>query len=230
VKKKIVRTLMAVMMLALLASCQQLFTTSLGKGLARDSYDLSGISLKDALSYLALAKANGDIQLAAALVAPLLDKAEDAVGTAAYDEVATALVSAVIISSGMGQAVNAGLSLIASSIAEGTVINLADVAEIITSVTITSASVDALLLVANDPPPSMDATQAYTAAATLLLYVVENSILTLESDYAAFDLLTDEVGAAFDAAVLLYNHATLNLAVQAPLLVIFSAYCHWLPD
>jgi hypothetical protein len=207
------RAVMALLILSLLVSCQQLFTTSLGTALARDSYpDLSDISLEDALAYLEEAKANGDVQLASALVSPLFDEAEAAVGTAAYDEAATALVSAVIISSGIGEAVNTGLDLLASSIAEGTVITLEDVAPIIESVTISAASVDALLLVANDPPPSMDATQAYTAAATLLLSIVENTSLTLESSYAEFDGLVDpEQAAAFDAAVALYDHATLNL-------------------
>lgn len=211
--KTMVHATMAVAILALLTSCQQLFTTSLGTALARDTYDLSSVSTEEALVYLAEAQANGDVQLATALVAPLFGKAEAAtVGTEAYDEAATALVSAVIISSGIGQAINSGLDLIASSFSDGTEIDLADVAGLIDSVTISAASVDALLLVANDPPPSMDATQAYTAAATLLLHIVgSSSSLTLESSYGEFDGLTGSDAVAFDAAKALYNHATYNL-------------------
>lgn len=210
--KTIARAIMVAILLGMLSSCQQLFTTSLGTALARESYDLSDVSLDEALTYLALAQANSDTELASALVAPMLAKASaSVVGTATYDQAATALVGAVIISSGIGQAINSGMDLIASSISDGTEITLSDVTGIIESVTISAASVDALVLVAQDPPPSMDAAQAYTAAASLLLSIVANTSLTLESDYSEFEGLTGAQADSFDAALLLYNHATDNL-------------------
>ena len=205
------RAMLALLLVALLGSCEQLFTTSLAKPLARDSYDLSDISLDEALSYLSQATENGDIEMATALVAPLLEQTNAATTAAAYDEAATALVTTVILSTGIGQAINSGMDILASSISDGTTINTQDVAAIIDSVTVSAASVDALLLISGAPPPSMDATQAYSAAATLLLSIVESTSLTLESDFSEFDALTGAQAASFDAAQALFNHATDNL-------------------
>ena len=94
---------MAIAGLALLSSCQQFFTTSLAAPLARDSYTIpSDISVEDAAELLA----SGDADVAAALVAPLFAAASAATpGSAAYDAAASALVTAVVLSSDASPAI-----------------------------------------------------------------------------------------------------------------------------
>jgi hypothetical protein len=196
------RAFMALLILGLLVSCQQLFTTSLGTALARDSYpDLSDISLDDALAYLA--EAQGDQDLAAALVDPLYDAALGAdPGSDTYDAAATALVEAVVISTGIGPAITEGLE---TYLADGA--DALDMDALLDSITVSESAIEALQLIADAPPPSMTATQAYTAAATLLVAISQDIPgLDLEDPTAA-----DQLGAAdpelYAAALALFNHA-----------------------
>jgi hypothetical protein len=199
--KLITRAIVVLTLLALLVSCQQLFTTSLGTALARKSYpDLSKISLNEALLYLADARA--DSTLATALVAPLHAAALGAdPASSTYDRAATALVDAVVISSGIGTAISSGLEAYLS----GDDVEL-DV--VIGSIVVSSASIDALQLVAGSPPPSMTATQAYTAAATLMVAIIGlDDSLSLDDpaiDYTHFQAVEPDL---YASALALFTHA-----------------------
>jgi hypothetical protein len=195
------RAVMVLLILSLLVSCQQLFTTSLGTALARDSYpDLSDISLEDALTYLA--DAQGDQELAAALVAPLYEAASGATpGSTTYDTAATALVEAVVLSTGIGSAITDGLETYLDAGATAL-----DLDALLESITISDSAVTSLQMIAATPPASMSAAQAYTAAATLMVAIVQATPgLSLETA-AAIDFDTAD-SVLYDAALDLYNHA-----------------------
>lgn len=200
------RAVMALLILVLLVSCQQLFTTSLGTTLARDTYpDLSKISLAEALLYMADAKA--DPSLAAALVTPLYKAALDAdPASSAYDKAATALVDAVVISSGIGTAINDGLTAFLND-------DAIDLDSLLNSITVSAASIDALTLIADNidadppaPPPSMTATQAYTAAATLMVAILADAPGLSLNDSTAGDFATANT-AAYNTALILFQYA-----------------------
>lgn len=96
----------------LAASCQQIFTTSLVKGLARDpsSYKFpANMAVSDAAYYLA--QSQGDPAVAAALVTPLLNAAS----TGSFNQAAPLLAQAVIQSSGFEQGVSTVLGDLLSS-------------------------------------------------------------------------------------------------------------------
>ncbi|MFH2113475.1 MAG: hypothetical protein ABIJ86_03070 [Spirochaetota bacterium] len=197
------RAIMALLILALLVSCQQLFTTSLGTVLARDSYpDLSDASLEDALSYLA--DAQGDQDLATALVSPLYTAAFEAVpGSATYDSAATALVEAVVISTGIGQAMTDGLE---TYLEDG--VDALDMDALLEAITVSTSSVTSLQMIAASPPESMTATQAYTAAATLLVAIVQApDAPALDLDTATAAQFEDADPDLYAAALDLFNHA-----------------------
>ena len=195
------RAIMALLILVLLVSCQQLFTTSLGTALARDGYpDLSDVSLEDALSLLA--DAQGDQDLAVALVAPLYTAALEATpGSATYDKAATALVEAVVISSGIGTAITDGLQ---TYLDDGE--DALDMDTLLATITVSDSAVTSLQLIAESPPASMTATQAYTAAATLMVAILQDtSTLSLENAEATDFEDADPV--LYAAALDLFNHA-----------------------
>lgn len=94
------------------SSCQEFFTNSLASGLARSSYTIpAGISVTDAMDLLT--ESGSDPQVAQALVPVLTDAVEGATpGTQAYDEAASALVTAVVTSSEVSQAEVDALALV----------------------------------------------------------------------------------------------------------------------
>lgn len=205
-KKTTYRTVMVFLLLVPLVSCQQLFTTSLGKALARDRYpDLSGLSLDQALLYLDDAKA--DPALATALVAPLYKAALAAdPASSDYDKAATALVDAVVISSGVGTAIHDGLTAYLND-------DPVDLDALLGGITVSAASIQALTLIAANiaavppaPPPSMTATQAYTAAAALMVAILaQDPALNLNTSPAVDFQTANDV--LYDTALILFLHA-----------------------
>lgn len=202
------RAVVALLILSLLVSCQQLFTTSLGTALARDSYpDLSDISLEDALLYMADAKA--DPALATALVAPLYEAALEAdPASDTYDQAATALVDAVVISSGIGTAINDGLTDYLNEVP-------VDLDALIGGITVSAAAIDAFTLIAGNiddipslPPPSMTASQAYSAAATLVVAILADDPTLDINTSTAVDFQTANA-TLYDTALILFQYAEL---------------------
>jgi hypothetical protein len=225
--KMITRAIMAMTFLALLASCQQLFTTSLGKALARDNYpDLSRISLEDALSYLA--DAQGDQSLAAALVSPLYAAASAAVpGSPTYDRAATALVEAVVLSTGIGQAITSTLETILT-VEEGKTLDL-DLDALLGSITVTSSAIVSLQMVATAPPASMTATQAYTAAATLMVAILQDDTsLSLDDPDITHEAFRTANEGLYLAAFDLFTHAQ-ELEAELGTTSMFSKFFEGLP-
>jgi hypothetical protein len=206
VTKMTSRAIMALLILTLLASCQQLFTTSLGSALAREGYpDLSDLSLADALLYMADAKA--DPVLATALVAPLYNAALDAdPASTTYDKAATALVDAVVISSGIGTAINDGLTAYLNE-------DPVDLDALIGGIAVSAASIQALTLIADNidavpsaPPPSMTASQAYAAAATLMVAILADDPTLNINTSTAGDFQTANT-TLYDTALILFQYA-----------------------
>lgn len=198
----------------LLASCQQFFTTSIATALARDSYDLSGMSVADAVGMLDSALAEGDAQVAAALVSPLFLAAEAAApGTAAYDEAAGALVSAVVLSSGVGTAITTAVSeLLPSFVEGGPDIDgslIAEALDAFSAVSLTATERDALLMVAADPPEGMSANDAYSSAVALVADAFVDAGVEF-AELEAFDLGSlpaDVDTGSVDAALALLTYA-----------------------
>lgn len=158
--------------LCLLVSCQQFFTTSLAATLARDSYAIpADMSVEDATALLDEAIANGDVEMAAALVTPLLAALEAATpGSDAYEAAATALLDAAVLSSGVGPALNEALSVIPLDDLSGiTEEAMSDMVTALSTIALDDSAEDALVLLAADPPESLEADQAYAAAIALAM-------------------------------------------------------------
>jgi len=205
----------------LVSSCQQFFTTSLAKALARDSadYDLTSISVDTAVDMLATALSDGDADMAAALVTPLLAAATAAAtdpASAAYQEAASALLDAAVLSSGVGPAVSEmvpillPLSLDPQSITpEEKTVLISEAIATVSSISLNKDESDALLLIADNPPEGLSADDAYTAAAAL----VADAFVDAEVDLAElteFNLDSPPVGvdqASIDAALQLLTYA-----------------------
>ena len=198
----------------LLSTCQQFFTASLATALARDSYTIpADISVADAINLLDAAIAEGDATMAAALVPGLFAAAEAASAgsdAAAYNEAANALVSAVVLSSGVGPVVTTVATLFLSADPEADPALM--ISEAITSVSSIALSVeetDALLLIASNPPAGLSADDAYTAAFAL----VADAFVDAEVDLAElteFNLDTPPAGvdpATLAAALDLLSYA-----------------------
>jgi len=197
----------------LLTTCQQFFTTSLASVLARDSYDLSGISVGSAVDMLATALSDGDAEMAAALVAPLLAAMTDATTAAAYEEAANALVSAVVLSSGVGPAITAAISGILPSFEEGsegpTPEQMAEALGSLATISLSPTEHEGLLLIAGNPPEGMSANDAYSAAVALVADAFVSAEVEL-SEIGSFDTENLPEGVdqdSIDAALLLMTYA-----------------------
>ncbi len=195
-----------------LSTCQQFFTTSLAKPLARSSYDVSSVSVDDAVSMLDSAISDGDAEMASALVTPLYSAASAATpGTDAYNVAASALVSAVVLSSGVGPAITSMASLfIANDEVDETFMESA--LEEIATVSLNDSERDALLLIAASPPEGMTSTDAYSVA----LALVADAFAVQQTNMADFATLsveeTDALAAdpSMAAALTLLDYAGTN--------------------
>lgn len=179
--------------LALATSCQQFFTSSLAAYLARDSYTIpADLPVDDAIELLEAAMAQGDSATAAALVKPLLAAATAAASDPTsedYNEAATALASAVVLSSGVGTAVTSMAQLFLAADEETDEAAMMEtIADTISSVTLSSTEVEALSLIAENPPAGLGADDAYAAAVAL----VSNAFATTETDINDIGSLTAE--------------------------------------
>jgi hypothetical protein len=102
-----------------LASCQQLFTTSLAKSLARSSLPIpSNLSTDDAAALAAQAKASGDTKLANALVTSLVAQIATTTDPNAKKALEAAAASAAVTASGLSSTLS---GLISSNLENGTV-------------------------------------------------------------------------------------------------------------
>ncbi|PKL07734.1 MAG: hypothetical protein CVV51_12585 [Spirochaetae bacterium HGW-Spirochaetae-7] len=158
---------------AMLSSCQQFFTTSLAALLARDSYNIpSDMSISDATEWLAIAKRDNNEKLAAALVTPLLAlaTAADPAG-AAYDEAASALVTAVLISSGASPAIIGILKDIGTQSFDSLTGPQIDSAlGSLMAISLSTEEATALLLIAaNGAPDGLSSDDLYVAALSLAI-------------------------------------------------------------
>lgn len=167
---RIAAVTMTMALLVSLSSCQQFFTASLAGYLARESYSIpDNLPVGDAIDLLDTAKASGDEQLAAALVTPLYNAASAATpGTAAYDEAATALTQAILLSSGVGTAIgdivtDLGTADFGSITSDQITAALNSVA----TISLTTAETNAFLMIVADPPASMSSDDAYVAALSI---------------------------------------------------------------
>lgn len=162
-----------------LASCQQFFTSSLAKPLARDSYTIpSNISVGSAVELLA----GGDARIAAALVAPLYAAASTAApGSIAYNEAASALVTAVVLSSDASPAIfsvvedlgTSGFDTLTQEQIDSALANLL-------AISLTPGETAALLLIADDAdaPTGLPPDQLYVAAFALAVDAFNDASMT----------------------------------------------------
>jgi hypothetical protein len=103
-----------------LAGCQQLFTTSLAKSLARNSISLpSDLSAGDAADLAKQAKENNDTKLANALVDNLVAQIGAPPDAAALAALGPSAASAAITASGMGSALTGMFSTLSGGNASG---------------------------------------------------------------------------------------------------------------
>ncbi|HOX18213.1 MAG TPA: hypothetical protein PKW82_07135 [Spirochaetales bacterium] len=111
--KNTARILVPLAIVLFLASCQQVFTSSLGVWAARDLSIPADLSSADTLDYAGQAVENGDAGLATALL-PALEANLDAPtpATAAYDELSAAAAATVVIATGISEAITTVITLI----------------------------------------------------------------------------------------------------------------------
>jgi hypothetical protein len=194
VPNRLTRTLsMAFLVVVSLSSCQEFFTTSFATALARDSYPIpADMSVADASALLDQAMLNGDANMAAALVTPLYAAASAATpGTAAYDEAASALASAVILSSGVAPAATSiGLAFASIDLSSPTPAQIAEALAPIETVSLTDDETAALIMIAANPPAGLSADDAYVAALALASDAFTDAGVSISS-LASFDELLD---------------------------------------
>lgn len=172
----------------LAASCQQIFTTSLVKGLARDSTSYkfpADLAVSDAAYYLA--QSQGDPGVAGALVTPLFNAVQAATpGTAAYDQAAQLLAEAVVQSTGINQALADTIAALPSDLGSVTPATLEALVMNFQSVSLTLQETDSLIyfipttpllpgVIPPTVPGTLSAEQAYTIAGVLLLQAVADT-------------------------------------------------------
>lgn len=200
---RIAATLMTMALAILVSSCQQFFTATLAGYLARDSYAISAnLPVSDAIDLLNTAKASGDEKLAAALVTPLYNAASAATpGTAAYDEAATALIQAVLLSSGVGTAIgNIVSDLGTADFGSITPDQITAALDSVATISLTTAETNALLMIAADPPASMSSDDAYIAALSIAVDAFGDAGVALSSLTDFSDLInTGTLPAGVDA-------------------------------
>lgn len=189
----------------LAASCQQIFTTSLVKGLARDpsSYKFpANMAVSDAAYYLA--QSQGDPAVAAALVTPLLNTAS----SGSFNQAAPLLAQAVIQSSGFEQ----GLSSIVGEIlnSSGTP-DFGALLAAFSSVSLGAQGLAAIDLIAGTDAATspLTADQAYTLAIVAFIDLVNEDPL-IEIGYPATfpaDPATYFEGSQWDTIDAMFNYA-----------------------
>jgi hypothetical protein len=214
--------LLTMALLVSLSSCQQFFTASLAGYLARDSYAIpSDLPVGDAIDLLDTAKASGDEQLAAALVTPLYNAASAATpGTAAYDEAATALTQAVLLSSGVGTAIGDIVTDLGTADLGSITPDQIDAAlTSVATISLTTAETTALRMIAADPPASLGTDDAYIAALSIAVDAFGDAGVALSSLTDFSDLIntgtlpTGVDSASINAAIDLLTYAqTLDAA------------------
>jgi len=174
----------------LLSTCQQFFTTSLAGALARDSYTIpADITVAEATALLDAAIAEGDATMAGALVPGLYAAAGDAVvGSAEYNDAANALVSAVVLSSGVGPAVAEMLPLLLPLVGESNNLSSEDESALISealatasTISLNDAELEALFMIADNPPEGLSADDAYTTAFALVANAYVDAGINLEN-------------------------------------------------
>lgn len=145
------------------SSCQQFFTSSLAKPLARTKYNIpANLPVEEAISLLA--ESGGDPKVAAALVTPLLNAAKAASpGTKAYNTAANGLLDAAVGSSGVNAAIANALSAMASETPDYSAIF-----DSFNAVSLNADSKEALILIATNPPENMSPDTAISAVAALV--------------------------------------------------------------
>jgi len=203
---------MAFAVIASLVSCQEFFTTSFATVLARDSYPIpADMSVADASALLDQAMLNGDAGMAAALVTPLYAAAFAASTTpasAAYQEAASALLDAAVLSSG----VNTALTNVMDEVIAGASNIEAVAIDAIAAISLSDEAADALMLIADFPPDDLSVEDAYAAAVALLAFgAAENSIdITDWENITAGETLLLEADLAVLAAIDLLEYASIN--------------------
>lgn len=166
----------------LAASCQQIFTTSLVKGLARDpsSYKFpANMAVSDAAYYLA--QSQGDPAVAAALVTPLLNAAS----SGSFNQAAPLLAQAVIQSSGFEQGLSSIIGEILNS--SGTP-DFDALLAAFSSVSLGTQGLAAIDLIAGTDPSTspLSAEQAYTLAIVAFIDLVNDDPTIDISDPTTF--------------------------------------------
>jgi len=189
----------------LLSTCQQFFTTSLASALARDSYTIpANITVAEATALLD-----------AALVPGLFAAAEAAeAGSDAYNEAANALVSAVVLSSGVGPVVATVATLFLTVDDEANPDELVSQAiSAVSTIALNDNELDALLMIAEFPPEGLSADDAYTAAFALVAnaYVVAGIDLANTTEFSL-----DEPPEGVDTDSLLAAEALMAYAEGLP--------------
>ncbi|GAB1432380.1 hypothetical protein MASR2M29_10050 [Spirochaetota bacterium] len=167
---------MAVLALAAFfaASCQQFFTSSIAKPLARSNYSIpANIGADDAAALLA--ESGGDPKIAAALVKPLYNAIKNASpGTENYNTVANALLEAAVASSGINSVIAEAQSLFFSGAED-----FGSILEKLDSISLSDDAVKGLGLVAQNFPANMNPDNAIAAAAALVVVACANEGSTI---------------------------------------------------
>jgi hypothetical protein len=138
-----------------LAGCQQFFTSSLAKGLARDSLTLpSNLTASQATDLAAEAKANDDKKLASALVTNLVDKIANTTDPGTKAELQGAAATAAIVASGT----SSSLTGVIADYTSGTPVDIVAVVQSIQAGGSGTGVVEALKYL--DPATGLSAAQA----------------------------------------------------------------------
>ena len=181
--KRALRAAAVLATVLVLASCQELFTTSLGAWASRDTLTVpADLGAADALALASEAVADGDAQLAAALLPALSNNLDAATpGTPAYDELAAAAAETVVVASGISEAITAVIELVpVDQLGSGTAtLDPATVAAIdaIMDGVVVGADAEAILASLAVDPGAASADQLVLAA--LALVVADNPDLSL---------------------------------------------------
>jgi hypothetical protein len=174
--------LAATLLASALVGCQQLFTTSLAKSLARGSISLpSDLSPSQASDLAKQAKENGDTKLAAALVSALVDEIATTTDPGTQVKLEAAAASAAITASGLGSSLTDFISTM-----KGGSASTIDAQSLIDLVTTVQASSSGGVLTALDylTQPSMSTTASGLSATDYVIAaaVVAASYITPGAD------------------------------------------------
>lgn len=198
----------------LAASCQQIFTTSLVKGLARDPSSLKlpqSISLSEAEDYWQ--KYRGNQAIAVQLVEPLFTIIQTTTpGTSTYDRAANLLTDAIITSSGFLAATNATIKALPKDLSSVDEEAIKQVVSSFSSVELSATEIEALAAIAIAPPNSLSSDQAYQVAGALLLQAINETDASLDQ----IDNISDHIVAIQDTRAYEVAMLFLGLADDTP--------------